>query len=367
MKIIKNKKTIFLTGATGLVGSHLLKTFLKNGHRVYVLARERNYKKAKDRVTGIIDFWDRHVLRKNSDNLFVCEGDVTEEGLGLNERQREILKDSVEEIVHAAAITDLNLPLHEIQKVNVEGTRNVLELASVINQSAKFLRVNHISTAYLYGDFKGVFTENSLDVRQRFANNYEETKFKGELLVEEYRKKGLWVDIYRPSIVVGDSQSGKNFQFKHIYQFIELCRTELFDSLPLRGCSVSLVPVDLLSEAIYKIWSNTKERSKTYHPFPQQRISVSFFIDMAAELLNFKTPRLVALDDFRLQDLTPAQQAILKNSILSVNFKAHPDSSATNAILKKFHFTFSEIDNKMLTRILQYYFRKKESKVLIGV
>lgn len=356
-----------MTGATGLVGSYLLKTFLKNGHRVYVLARENNLKRAKERVAGIVDFWDRHVLRKNSDNLFVCEGDVTEEGLGLNARQREVLKNNVEEIVHAAAITDLNCPLQEIQKVNVEGTRNVLELASDINQTAKSLRVSHISTAYLYGDFKGVFTENSLDVGQKFANNYEETKFKAELLVEEYRKKGLWIDIYRPSIVIGDSQSGRSFQFKHIYQFIDLLRTKLFDCLPLRGCSVSLVPVDLLSEAIYKIWINTKEKNMTYHTFPKQSIPIPLVIDMAAELLNFKTPGLVSLEDFPLQDLTPAQRMILKNSILSVNLKTHLDSSATNAILKKFNFTFPEIDSKILTRMFHYYFRKKESKFLVGV
>jgi len=366
MKIIKNKRTIFLTGATGLVGSHLLKTFLKNGHRVYVLSRESHQKRAKERVSGAVDFWDRHVLRKNSDNLFVCVGDVVEDGLGLNAKQREVFKNSVEEIVHAAAITDFNRPMQEIQKVNVEGTRNVLELASDIGQSGNPLRVSHISTAYLYGDFMGVFSEDALDKGQKFANNYEETKFKAELLIQEYRKKGLWIDIYRPSIVIGDSQTGRNFRFKHIYQFIDLLKTEIFDYLPLRGCSVSLVPVDLLSEAIYRIWNNAKERNKTYHPFPRQLISIPLIIDMAAELLDFKTPRLISLQDFRMQDLTPVQRTILKNSILSDSFKTHLDSGFTNAILKKFDFIFPEIDTKMLTRTFQYYFRKKKTKVSVG-
>ncbi len=364
---MKNKRTIFLTGATGLIGSYLLKTFLENGHRVYALARENNLKRAKERVAGVVDFWDRKVLRKNSDNLYVCEGDITEEGLGLDKRQRDVLRANVEEIVHSAAITDLNRPMREIQKVNVEGTRNVLELASDINQAAKSLRVSHISTAYLYGDFKCVFKEYMLDVGQKFVNNYEASKFKGELLVEEYRKKGVWIDIYRPPIVIGDSQSGKSSQFKHIYQFVDLLRAGIFDCLPLRGSSVSLVPVDLLSEAIYKIWMNSKDKNMRYHPFPKEPISIPFIIDIAAELLNFATPRLVSLEDFRLQDLTAVQKMILKNSILSVNFKNHPDSDATNALLKKFNFTFSEIDSKILTRIFQYYSRKKESKVLVGV
>jgi thioester reductase-like protein len=51
------QKTIFLTGATGLLGSYLLKTFLKNDHKVYALARDKNGKPAKQRVVDILKFW----------------------------------------------------------------------------------------------------------------------------------------------------------------------------------------------------------------------------------------------------------------------------------------------------------------------
>jgi len=356
---MEKRRAIFLTGATGLVGSHLLKTFLEHGYKAYVLARGKNYRCAKERVRSVVSFWDKRVLTKNSGNLFVFEGDITKKGLGLNGKQKKILSDNIDEIFHAAAITDLNRPSPEIQKVNVEGTRNVLELAYATHKNTRVFKVNHISTAYLYGDFKGVFNEGDLEVGQKFSNNYEESKFKAELLVEAYRRKGLWVDIYRPSIVIGNSKTGKTFQFKHIYQFIQLCRMELFDALPVRNSSVSLVPIDLLSEAIYKICLNTKERNKTYHPFPNELISIPSIINLAAGLLDFKKPKFIALEDFNLKALTPAQRAILKNTILSVNMKINLGSGFTNAALKKLGFVFPEINKRMLAKALRYFIGKK--------
>jgi thioester reductase-like protein len=50
------KKTVFITGVTGLVGSYLLKTLLQNNHKVYALARNKENKGAKDRVVEVLKF-----------------------------------------------------------------------------------------------------------------------------------------------------------------------------------------------------------------------------------------------------------------------------------------------------------------------
>ncbi|MDD2689044.1 MAG: SDR family oxidoreductase [Candidatus Omnitrophica bacterium] len=346
---MNNKRTIFITGATGLVGSYLLKTLLLNGHKVYALARNADDKSAEKRILEILRSWDEKI---STEKLRIIEGDITKDSLDLDEKTRELLKNEIEEIFHAAAITDLNQPMAKMRKVNVEGTRNVLDLAK---EFSKIVKINHISTAYIYGDYNGLFKESDLDVGQKLYTNYEETKFRAEQLVEEYRKKGFWVDIYRPSIVVGDSKNGKTFQFKHIYQFISLCELEIFDTLPILDAYVSLEPVDLLAEAIYIISINTKDKNRNYHPFPKKLIRVEDIINIASQLLNFKKPKIVSLEDFKIERLTASQRAILKNSILSVNLKKTLDSNYTNAILSKLDFKFPDIDNGLIAKILKYF------------
>ncbi|MBI5208225.1 MAG: SDR family oxidoreductase [Candidatus Firestonebacteria bacterium] len=161
-KTKKNIKTIFLTGATGLVGSYLLKTFLKNNYKVYALARSKDNRNARERVFEVLKFWDKNVLLKKSNNLIVLEGDITRKNLGLDKPNVDLLKREVEEIFHCAAETKFNAPLKEIRKINVEGTMNVLELAVKCSKNGILKKVNHISTAYVCGDYKGVFKEDKL-------------------------------------------------------------------------------------------------------------------------------------------------------------------------------------------------------------
>jgi thioester reductase-like protein len=365
-KASKNKmhkeKTIFITGATGLLGSYLLKILLQNGHKVYVLARPIAGKNARDRVTDILRFWD---YKGSTDKLIVLEGDVTKQDLGLSFQDTKLLKNDIEEIYHSAAITDLNSPLEEIRKANVEGTRNILELSRTMTEKGRLLKVNHLSTAFVYGDYTGVFKEQNLDVGQKFETNYEESKFLAEKVVEEYRKKDLWVDVYRPSIVVGESKAGKTFQFKHIYQFIHLLCLEIFDTLPILGIKTSLVPVDILSQAIYAISQRAKEKNKNYHPFPQEPVSIEHLVTCAAKTFGFRKPKMVSLEGYPFRKLTPAQRAILRNSILAVNFRIKFDATYTNTLLQNLKFLIAPLDDIFLKNMLKYFLEHRQNSALI--
>ena len=142
-------KTFFITGVTGLVGSYLLKLLLADGHKVYALARSKDNKTATERVMEILNFWDKDVAAERSHSLSVLDGDITERNLGLDKQIIDVLKDEVEEIFHSAAVTQYNWPLDKIRKVNVEGTRNILDLAVIFRDQGKLKKVNHLSTAYV--------------------------------------------------------------------------------------------------------------------------------------------------------------------------------------------------------------------------
>lgn len=336
-----------------MVGSYLLKVFLENGHKVYVMARPSAKKTAQDRILGLLHFWGH----ASAENPVIIESDICDAGL--------TLEDEVDEIYHCAAITNLNWQLEDIREINVGGTRNILDLAGSSFRKGKLIKVNHISTAYIYGDYTGRFDENSLDAGQKFKSTYEQTKFEAEKLIAEYRKKGLWIDVFRPSIVIGHSVTGKTFQFKNIYQILKLCSLGIFDSIPLKDGHVSLVPIDLAAGAIYAISSNSKEQNRNYHIFPRKLVRVEEIVELGSRLLGFKAPALVSREDFDLSICTPAQKAILQGSILAINWETGLNSDYTNNILSGFGFNLPDINSGMLSKSLEYFI--KESYALRAV
>jgi len=353
---MKSKSTIFLTGATGLVGSYLLRILLKNNHKVYCLARAKKKKSAKERVKDVLNFWDREVLRKHKDNLVVLEGDITKKNLGLTNSKVSLLKKEINEIFHCAAVTRFNWLLNKIRKVNVGGTKNVLKLAL---QCKNLKKVNHISTAYVCGDYKGVFKETDLDVGQSFNTTYLRSKFEAEKLVHKYREKGLWVDIFRLPLVLGETISGKILKFDNIYQILSICSSQIFDTLPLLDTYLFAVPVDYVCFALYILSRKERMYNKTYHLFSCKPFSLEKIIEIFSKIVNFKKPRLVSFENFDRRDFTPAQKLLLNSMVFSENLNPEINSDFTNNILRKYHFCFPRVNERFLRSTLKYFINSR--------
>jgi thioester reductase-like protein len=349
-----------LTGATGLLGSYLLKILLEDGHKVYALARSKDNITPSERVYGVLNFWDKHVLEKNRNNLVVLEGDITHDNLGFDNKTRGLLINEIDEIFHCAALTQFNLPLAKIRKVNTEGVRNVLDLSTDLCAKGKLKKVNHISTAFVCGNHKGIFKEEDLDLGQKFNTTYEQSKFEAEKLVNSYRTKGLWVDLFRPPLIIGESTTGKTPLFNiAVYQVLHLWSLEIFDIFPCRNVNVNIIPVDLLSQGIYVITSSTTSRNKNYHPFSSQTISLEKIMNSMAKLAGFKKPRAVTIDEFNSEQLTYTQKMLLENNLSIFNPEVVLDSTITASLLKDCGFILPEITKEMLSAILHYPFKVK--------
>jgi len=99
-------------------------------------------------------------------------------------------------------------------KVNVEGTRHMLDFADGCSSLRRF---QYVSTCYVSGRYAGIFRETDLSKGQTFNNFYEETKYLAEVEVQEQMRQGLPATIYRPAIVVGDSRTGDTQKYDGPY------------------------------------------------------------------------------------------------------------------------------------------------------
>ena len=248
---------ILFTGFPGFIGTRVVRSLLQvdSKARVAALVEPRFAARAREVAQGI-----------DGGRIEVLEGDISERGLGLTDDQLDRLRSDVKIAYHLAAIYDLAVPLETAQRVNVDGTGNVLELCAGCK---KLERLNYVSTAYVAGDRKGVVYEHELALGQGFKNYYESTKFQAELWVRDAMSR-VPVTIYRPAIVVGDSQTGDTQKFDGPYYMLRtISRTmRMGGRIPQFGASdapFNVVPVDFVVNALVAAAADPATAGETLH------------------------------------------------------------------------------------------------------
>jgi thioester reductase-like protein len=239
---------LLMTGFPGFLGSALLPRLLARRPDVEAvcLVQPQHAVLARSRVKEleITDPRTRGRIR-------LALGDITVTGLGLGAAERDRL-DDVREVWHLAAVYDLAVAPHVAHRVNVDGTTNVLAFC---REQPDLRRLQYVSTCYVSGRYEGQFPEDALEVGQAFRNHYEKTKYEAELLVRKAMADGIPATIYRPGIVVGDSQTGATQKYDGPYFLATfLARQVALAVVPAVGDAdhvrVCLVPRDFVVGAM---------------------------------------------------------------------------------------------------------------------
>lgn len=354
-------KNVFLTGATGFLGSYLAREILRSSDDVlYCLARPKKDKSAQTRIfETIINIMPELQEAKFKNRITVLDGDVSKENLGLNQKQIKDLSAKINSIFHCAAIAEFRIPLDIIRKTNVEGTRNVLELALKCRNLDK---VNHISTTFVAGTHEGEFSEDDLDVGQSFNNSYEQSKFEAELLAEDYKRKGLPVSIFRPSIVTGDFERGHTSTFKMIYDPLHFFSLELFEEVPADiHCKHNLIPVDIVAQTIFFISSKEKAPSR-HHIISPKCFTFQEVFFFASDFFGYKNPQFIMPKNFDSSKLTPVQQELLRPFMAYFNYKTQFISNKKHNLANQ-----PKLDRSFLVQLFTFCLNKgfiKQSKNL---
>ncbi len=353
-------KVIFITGSTGLLGSYLLRTLLsqeKDIKQVIALSRGKTQKEAEKRVLQMLKAQSPSgKIEGDLALLRVVRGDIAEEKMGLPNRVYNSLSKEVKVIYHSAALAEFKVPSAIIRKVNIDGTKNVLEFALKCQHMGNFDRVNHISTVAVAGDSDGTFYEKDMDIGQNFHNTYEESKFEAEKIAIQYRKEGIPITIFRPAIIAGDSKTGYTNNFKMFYQPLHLFSLELFREIPAdEETEYSLVPVDYAASAIVTIsFDKSVNSNSTYHIANPHYIKLVDLIDAASKYFGFRKPLLIKKKEACFKMFTPLQISLIEPFLPHFYYKAHFDISNTMSILDKINFKWPNPNEHFLKKLFNF-------------
>jgi long-chain acyl-CoA synthetase len=293
-------QTVLITGANGFVGSQIARRLLQNKEvAILALIRAPSFEEGARRLAR--EWWDwPELVNAIGARVRVVCGDVCSPRLGLKEADYLSLVESVTHIIHTAADWRL-VSLDEIRKTNVQGTVNVLEVAKEANKHHHFERFSHISTAYVAGGRTGDVSETELTDKFGFFTNYEQSKYEGELLVQE-AKNELPISVFRPSMIVGDSQTGAIKTFNTFYYPLRLYSTGKRRFMPVgRSLRINVIPVDYVAEAVTRLTFDPNAVGLTFHLVApdQTLITVGELLDFlqkwAKTELGVKLPRPICI------------------------------------------------------------------------
>jgi thioester reductase-like protein len=291
--------SVFLTGATGFVGMELLARYLeRTDRRVYTLVRAADDREAAARMerTLLSLFGPEHAYAQR---VVAVRGDVTRPGLGIWGGVDRVAE-RVGEIVHCAASVSFEMQLQAARAINVDGTRRMLEFAERCDARGGLRRFSYISTAYVAGERTGCFSEDDLDVGQSFRNTYEQSKFEAECLVARSRGQ-LPITVLRPSIVVGERDSGWTASFNVLYWPLRAFSRGSYAALPARrDAPVDVVPVDYVADATFALTQAPEAEGATFHlTAGAHTSSVGELVELATRFFGRQAPSLIEPSVYR--------------------------------------------------------------------
>ncbi len=365
-----NAGRVFLTGGTGFIGMEVLVRYLERGSRpVTCLVRAESDEAARARLDGVLDELIANGAELFAHRVEAVAGEMTEEDLGLSTEVRERLASEVTTIIHCAANVSFDQALEDARRINVGGTRRMLEFARLVQQRGGLERYAQVSTAYVAGTHTGRFTEDDLDVGQGFRNTYEQSKFESEKLIRTEADELPWI-VLRPSIVVGDRSSGWTSAFNVMYWPLRALSTGLFRAVPAMPESpLDIVSIDYVADAIYELCECPLDSShRTFHLTASEDASTfSEIVSLAARYFRKPEPKAVPPAEFVAGVGTLSDAAIEASRIYFPYFAIATvfDNARTRARLSQAGIHCTPL-REYLHRLLDFATRSRWGKRPIG-
>ena len=286
---MSNRETLFITGFPGFIANRLLERLCRNRCRFILLVQPSLAARARNDAARLAQ-----LAGKPLDDFRLIEGDISQPGLALTDDDAALAREQSTRAFHLAAVYDLAVERELAMRVNVGGTRNVLDFARSMPGLRHF---HHVSTCYVAGKREGVILETELRHDAGYRNFYEESKYLAELEVE-LLKHELPITIHRPAVVCGDSKTGETAKYDGVYYLIHyLLKWPSALSLINIGnheVSLNLVPVDFVVEAMAALAFDDRAIGKTVQLADPSPLTTNQLFNAIAGAINGSQSRITA-------------------------------------------------------------------------
>lgn len=184
---------IFITGGTGLLGSHVLVELLKRNKQVRALRRSSSN---METLNTVFKHFFQAEANSYLDKIEWVEGDI----LDITSLSEGMAGCSI--VYHCAALVSFKKSdFKHLMKINKEGTANVVN--SCLDEGVK--QLCHVSSTAAIGrsQLKEFYDENNKWSTDRSNSNYAVSKYSAENEVWRGKEEGLDVIIINPSVILG--------------------------------------------------------------------------------------------------------------------------------------------------------------------
>ena len=251
----ETQKHILLTGAAGFLGTYLLSELLKNNPTITIhcLLRPNDSTNLIDRIKA--SFKHYHLNNSELNRVYVYEGDIAQEKLGLSEEHYQELSNKIDTIYHCAAFVNHIYSYNMLRSANVLGTIELIKLATT-SKKKTIHYVSALDVALIKHNASDFLAEKEAALLEM---GYIQTKWVSEYLLEKAASLlDLNISIYRPGNIIGDLKKGiMNPTTNHFSMLTKGCIQ--LGYAPRSAFLVEMTPVDVVAKSITQL----SQRKKT--------------------------------------------------------------------------------------------------------
>jgi thioester reductase-like protein len=252
---------VLLTGASGLLGTALLESVPDNTHVIALRHRSPLVDGASEALSG----------------------DIRQPRLGLSESDYKTLAARIDVIIHSASITSFGVSDARMLETNVAGTRTIAELA--LHAQARLL---YVSTAFVHPAASEIAP----------ASMYEDSKRQAEAVVQSLDD----FVIVRPSIIVGDSRTGRVAVHQGLHEMVGSMIDRTLPVLPARpGMLCDFVAQNWVADAIWAAAAHARPDRELWITSGAHALTVDAIVSLAVKMgeahgFRGSAPRIVPYD-----------------------------------------------------------------------